>query len=173
VYFHDLEQPTSGRHLVEDNTFSLSRYVGIYLNGSGSEIRRNRVLDTTGHAGSGAAFAIVAYGAVDIVDNLVREVEAHDAAAAGILVNENLGGSVRGNRVSQLAVTSGTGPIVGIRAQNSSSRVIFRGNVVSGDGVAGSVGLSCDNPNQVAKSNSISGFDSALECTDNGNLIKP
>jgi hypothetical protein len=173
VYIDDLDVPANGGHLVEDNNFIQSHYVGIYLDGAGSTIRRNRVVESRGHTPTGAMFAIVTYGTVDIVDNTVQDVQSYGAAAAGMLVNGNVGGSVRGNRVSLVKVATGSGLNLGIRTQNNSSRVNLRGNVLIGEGIPGSTGLSCESANHVAKSNSISGFDTALGCTDNGNLVKP
>jgi hypothetical protein len=173
VYIGDGNVATNAGHLVEDNTFSQSSYVGIHVDAASGVIRRNRVIATHADSGGGAAFGIQSYGTVDVVDNTVQDVVAYDAAVAGILVNSNLGGSVRGNRVSGLARPTGSGLMLGIRTQNNSSRVILRGNVVIGDGITPSFGIACDNVNQVAKSNSISGFETALGCTDNGNVIKP
>jgi hypothetical protein len=161
----------SGGHLVEDNVFRDNYYVGVHLGGDNSVLRRNRVLST--QSPDNAAFGIETWRAVDIVDNTVYHVEAVNAAAVGMVINGNTGGSVRGNRVRFVGLDSGTGPVLGMRIQNNSARMVVRGNVLSGDGSAGSIGIECNSATILTKSNSIAGYPDPLECTDNGNLIKP
>jgi hypothetical protein len=174
AYLDDQSQPTSGRHLVEDNVFNQNHYVGVYVGGDGSTVRRNQVLQTQAPASGGAAFALETSGVVDIVDNTIYHVEATDAAAIGILTNFNVGGTVRGNRIAWVGLDSGTGPVLAMRHQNASARMTIRGNVLSGDASAGSIGIECNTTTDVTKSNSILGWDIAIsECANNGNTIKP
>jgi len=171
AYVDDFDAAGSGGHLVEDNTFTNNYYEGVHLGGDNSVLRRNQVLFT--QSSNNAAFGIETRKAVDVVDNTVYHVEAVNAAAIGILTNYNTGGSVRGNRIGFVGLDSGSGPILGIRNQNSSARMVIRDNVLVGGGEVGSIGIECNSATDVNKNNSIKGYPDALECTDNGNLIKP
>jgi parallel beta-helix repeat protein len=167
---------SGGNNLVEDNRFDGNTYVGVYVEGDGTVVRRNRIFDTGGTTASvpSGAFGILAYYSVysmDILDNTIVGVAATsgtNGSAYGIHT-QTATGSINGNRIRGL-VKDGTGEADGIY-NNSSDRVIMRKNEVTG---AGLYGLVCSSANSRAKDNVVNGFTTGiLNCADDGNVIKP
>lgn len=174
IYLTNASSPPSLRHVVEDNRIELSEFIGIFVNGNGSVIRRNTVLTTRALYDNLSARGIETDGDVDVLDNLVSGVTTTNADVAGIFTQRNNGGSIRGNRVRGVVRNGTTGTLDAIRNQSASLRVVIRGNDVTGEGLPGSVGIFCDVPTDRAKNNSIKGFASAITgCSDDGNVIKP
>ena len=170
---------TGGGHVFEDNRFDASTYRGIEVQGDGSVVRRNHVIDTGGSSAvTGFAYGIFTYDAVDVLDNTVTGVLptatlAGNGNAIGIYTAGNPNGSISGNRVRGL-VKLGTGTAQAIY-NAVSGRISLRGNDLSGDGSAASVGLRCHDSSGSAKDNIISGFVTAMSnCTDSGgNAVIP
>ena len=100
-------------HLVEDSRFDGNRAYGIGVDGDGSVVRRNRVLDTGGSTQDDWVTAIRTSRTVDIIDNVVAGVlpvdidEDGQALAEGIAVTLADGSTLRGNRVRDVI---GKGP---------------------------------------------------------------
>jgi len=169
---------TGGGHVFEDNRFDASTYRGIEVQGDGSVVRRNHVIDTGGSSAvTGFAYGIFTYDAVDVLDNTVTGVLptatlAGNGNAIGIYTAGNPNGSISGNRVRGL-VPLGSGTARGIYNLNS-GRISLVGNHVIGDGSAGSTGLRCQNSGGSTKDNIVNGFDTGIDtCTNNGgNVIK-
>ena len=162
-----------GGHLVEDNGFDGNTYLAVNVEGAGSTIRGNRVIDTGGSSSlTGTALGIYAADGVDVLDNTVNGVAptGTNAYAYGIYAVANGEGSVTGNRVRGLA-PSGTGTNYGIY-NSSSGRTVVRDNDVQGNGIANSVGVRCTDSQATARDNVIGGFATGVEnCMSSGNTV--
>jgi len=163
--------PSAG-HVVRDNRIEASTFLGVVVNGAGSQIVGNRVLDTGfSSALPGAAVGIRVFGGVDVVDNNVTGVTnfpdgSGNLTTRGIQVLSSTGAQVAGNRVRGL-VWAGTGTAIGINLVTS-SRNDVRDNFVLGPGTAG---IGCSGPDGVYD-NHVNGFSTSLSlCTDSGNLL--
>ncbi|HEY0660080.1 MAG TPA: right-handed parallel beta-helix repeat-containing protein [Lysobacter sp.] len=168
----------SGGHVIEDNRFDGNTYTGIHVEGDGSVVRRNQVIDTGGAtAYLGTAYGLFTEYSVDVLDNTISGVlpspnQSGDGSAVGIYANVNLNGSISGNRVRGL-VRLGTSSAYGIYSQNS-DRVSMDRNHVVGDASSGSIGLRCSSASGNTRDNIISGFATAIEtCASSGNMIGP
>lgn len=168
--------------VIEDNRFDGNAGFGIYVFGTGSVIRRNRVFDIGGSTQSASAIGIVASGSVDILDNIVSRVVARSGSNGNAIGIQTFYGGIRtisGNSVSGL-VKDGSGTAYGIYNFRT-LRINLRNNDLAGDGSASSVGIYCDNlgsgDGQIygsAKDNVIKGFATALSCLDSGgNSVAP
>jgi hypothetical protein len=167
--------PSVGGGVVEDSRFEANTYVGIHLDGNGSVVQRNQVLDTGGSTVQAQAHGIYSRFDVDIVDNTVSGVAAKVGggdSARGIYTEFNVGGSISGNRVRGI-LKDGPGTAFAIY-NGSSGRITIRGNDLVGNGT-GSTGLSCSDSAAIARDNMISGFETGIAvCTDGGgNVIAP
>jgi len=168
----------SGGHVIEDNRFDGNTYAGVYIDGDGSVVRRNLIVDTGGSTvATGVAYGIFAVYSVDVIDNTVSGVlpganPGGNGNAVGIFTNFNHSGSISGNRVRGL-VRLGTYEVNGIYNTNS-GRIILDRNHVVGDGSTGSIGLRCFDGIGNARDNVISGFVTAVEtCASSGNMVGP
>ena len=167
---------SSGGHRVESNHFVGETAQAIRVEGDGSLIQANQVLDTGGSTVTTSAYGIYVAGSADILDNLVDSVLAHtgsNGSAYGIYTSGNVSGTIALNRVRGL-VRDGTGRSFG-NANASSGHVNVHDNDLLGDATASSIGLSCTNATGRAKANTIGGFGTALQkCGDGtGNTITP
>ena len=105
---------TGGGHRIEDNGFDGNTWVALDVEGAGSTIRGNRVIDTRGSTYiAGDAYGIYAGSGVDVLDNTVNGVASTpngsgNAWAYGIVTESQGEGSVTGNRVRGVAA-SGAG----------------------------------------------------------------
>jgi hypothetical protein len=161
---------TGGGHLVEDNLFEGNTYQGLQVRGDGSMVRRNRVLDTGGSSAIATAYGVVTYNSVDVIDNTVAGVMASTGSAVGIQTNSNLDASITGNRVR--GVVAGVGMTSYAVNNNTSGRLLMRGNELGGTGAAGSYGLRCASSQGRARDNVINGFATALsQCANDGNNV--
>ena len=167
----------TGGHVVEDNRFDGNTSNALYVEGDGSVVQRNLVHNTGGStAWPGWSVGLRTYGNVDVIDNTVSGVfpgphSSGNGSSIGILTQDNVGGSIRGNRVRNL-VSDGNGDIQGIN-NDASGVMSIRGNTVIGNGSIG-FGVSCGNSAAVAKSNRIAGFGtSILGCTEDGTNVAP
>lgn len=166
-------------HVVEDNRFDSNTSTGVRVEGDGSVVRRNHVIDTGGSSAlAGIADGILTVYTVDVLDNTVSGVlpsedGSGNGTAIGIYMSSNSNGSVSGNRVRGV-VKRGAGVAYGVR-NISSGRISLDGNHVIGDGSDGSIGLHCTSDSGSAKDNIINGFATGIDtCTnDGGNVIKP
>jgi hypothetical protein len=174
IDLNDFSGAPSQRHVVEDNRIEGSLFIGIFVHGQGSVVRRNQVLDTVSPPLEREAVGIWTVGDVDVIDNLVSGVRAGDNDVFGIQTQHNKGGSLRGNRIRGVRRTSGAGAIRGIFNGTGTTRVILRGNTITGEGQAGSVGVYCESALGRARGNAIKGFPTGIvTCINDGNVIKP
>lgn len=164
---------TGGSHMVEDNHVLGNTYVGIWVTGDGSVVRRNEVLDIGGSTVTARAYGIYAANSVDILDNTVSGVYAASGDTFGIRTDSNLSGSIEGNRIRGV-VKSATGIARGIHNQGS-SRITVRGNNVAGSGTAGTYGITCSSARGRAKDNIVVGFATPMYLCGNagGNDLVP
>jgi hypothetical protein len=167
---------SSGMYLVEDNRLDGSTNIGMYVTGSGSLVRRNRVFNTGGSTATNAnPNGIYTDNAVDVLNNTVDGVTGRsgtDQSVFGIFTSSAIA-NVSGNRVRGL-VKDGGGVVYGIY-NNIANRVIMRNNDLVGDAGPSSIGLVCGNSSSRAKDNVLSGFTTGiLNCGNSGgNVIKP
>jgi parallel beta-helix repeat protein len=163
---------SGGGHAVEDNRFDNNTRIGIFVQGDGSVVRRNRVFDTglSSLTGTPNIYGIATQYSVDVIDNTVSSVTATSGAggdAYGIAPDSNLDGRVIGNGVRGLLKDS-TGHAYGIYNTNS-GRISVRDNDIVGDGSAGSTGVLCSTATGSVRDNVISAFATAITaCTDSG-----
>ena len=161
---------TGAGHVVEDNRFDGNTHVGMVVAGDGSVIRRNRITDTGGSTVTQDATAIDGEGNADILDNTVSGLAAttgSNADAYGIKAVSDPNGRIIGNGIAGL-VHDGTGKVFGI-TMFGAGHLVLRDNDVSGDGSAGSVGISCYDSQGTAKDNVTTGFVTAINaCSDGG-----
>ena len=161
---------TGGGHVVEDNRLDSNTFIGILVQGDGSVVRRNQVLDTGNSTTSTVAYGISTTYSVDILNNLVAGVVARTGGAGsvfGISTSADASGSINGNRIRDL-LKDGIGRAYGIYNGNS-GRIVLRDNDLVGDASTGSTGLFCTNATGRAKSNVIDGFANFLiSCGDAG-----
>jgi hypothetical protein len=171
-----LSTTSGGGHAVEDNRLMGNTYMGIRVDGDGSVVRRNLVLDTGTTTTSANVFGLYTSGSVNVVDNTVSGVAARvgsNGSAYGIYTINDPDGSIEGNRVRHI-VHDGTGKDYGI-LNASSNRIALVGNDLFGAGSTGSVGMSCANSSGRAQDNVINGFATGLKtCGDAGrNDVSP
>jgi parallel beta-helix repeat protein len=162
-YFGVYLYGATGGHVVEDNSFQDNTYTGITVEGDGSVVRRNTVLDTGGSTVWPHAHGIITKYSVDVIDNTVSGVFAASGIngdTTGILTYSNPNGSISGNRVRGV-LKGGTGTARGID-NVTSGRLLLTDNDVVGNASAGSVGLRCTVGGARAKGNVISGFGTAI-----------
>jgi parallel beta-helix repeat protein len=160
---------TGGGHVVEDNRVDSSTYAGITVNGDGSVVRRNQVINIGGSSTVFTAFGVIADGSVDVLDNSVGGVTAAGtgANAYGIYANAGDGASLSGNRVRDV-LRSGSKFSYGIFVNNT-VRNSVRGNEVGGGNIAGSIGVRCAGTGNRVRNSSISGFPTPMQgCGDAG-----
>jgi hypothetical protein len=161
---------SGGGNIVENNRLAANTFVGAWIEGDGSLIRNNQILDTGGSQVKADAYGIYTTYAVDIADNAVTDVLARsggNGGAVGIFTLSNSSGKITGNGVSDV-IKDGSGHAVAIR-NLSSGRIILRDNNLTSDGSAGSTGVSCSSANGAAKDNVLSSFTTAISvCTDSG-----
>jgi len=170
-------QQTSAGHVIEDNRFSDNTAYGIYVEGDGSVVERNKVLDTGGSGSNpGQVYGIYTVHAVDVLDNLISNLAAapNGAGAGSSFGIQSMygAGTIADNRVRGLSVV-GTGTTGGIFVWNiGNNRTTIRNNDLVGPGVGD--GVVCFHANGLAHSNTISGFGTAVNtCTDGGNHLGP
>ncbi|QSX77956.1 right-handed parallel beta-helix repeat-containing protein [Agrilutibacter solisilvae] len=170
----------SAGHVVQDNRFASNTRYGIFLEGDGSVVERNKVIDTGGSTSvPGAAVGISVTYDGDVLGNLVSNLAAVPngsgaASANGIQVLYS-SGTIAGNRVRGLAV-QGSGTAVGILTYDdtSTARPSVHDNDLVGPGTTPSAGVYCYSAKHLAHDNTIGGFITALTtCTDGGNFVGP
>jgi nitrous oxidase accessory protein NosD len=162
-----------GGHVVEGNVFEAIRATGLYVEGDGSLVRDNRILDT-GPSYSAHVRGMYVVGDVDVVGNTVAGVEATDfgeetAHAFGIFLAGSTGSRVRDNQVRGL-LAEGAGGTSAIDT-TFSQHVDIRGNFVAGPGLEG---ITCMSTNSAAIDNHVNGFTTAIgNCTGADNVVVP
>jgi nitrous oxidase accessory protein NosD len=182
VYIDASARDKTGGHVIQDNRFTDNTRYGIHVDGDGSVIEHNKVLETGGSTSNpGAAVAISAGWDIDVLDNLVSNVSSvvngsGNASAYGIQVDTNAG-TIAGNRVRNLAYQGTGGLAIGIFVYNSlNQRTNIHDNDVNGPGAAGAgeYGVYCQSAQAVTHGNTIGGFLNPLStCTDGGNFAGP
>jgi hypothetical protein len=169
---------TTGGHIVEDNRFEANTYIGISVDGDGSVVRRNLVVDTGLTPSFTDPQGIRAYWGTDVLDNTIVGVTAlagSNDSVYGIYSFGSPGNSVSGNRVRGL-VADGTGTTRGIALVFSQPAAAV-GNVIAGSsGGTGEIGLFCTAAAGAgAKDNVIMKFATGIDgCVDaGGNAVVP
>jgi hypothetical protein len=136
-----------GGYVIENNHLLRNRFGGISVEGYGSVIRGNIVVNTGGQ-GASLPTAISASGRVDVIDNIVDGVFGDNSLAAfqtfGIYyaeagsVNAVVGAKIEGNRVRNLT-QKGSSPSEGIEVVGHGISVrdnlIGQGSAIVGDGL--------------------------------------
>jgi parallel beta-helix repeat protein len=163
------------RNVVEDNRFDNNTLTGIWVVGSASVVRRNRVFNTGGSTVAFSPIAIDTKGSVDVIDNTVSGVTAtagQSGSAVGIYTESNATGRMIGNGVRGVLGASG-GAAWGIE-NFSSGRVTLRDNDLQSS-TTSSTGLYCSDSTGRSMDNTISGFNTASQnCGDaGGNNVLP
>jgi len=164
----------SGGHVVEDNRFEGNTYVGFLVNGDGSMVRRNQVLDTGGTTLDVLeTIGIHVWDGVDVLDNTVSGVTVPNAGRVPVGIRVDGGtGSISGNRVRGLAPS---GEEYGIDTQSQGNPMLV-GNQLRGSGslLPGSIGIYCGGSTQTrVKDNIIAGFLAGHDCGDAGGNDSP
>lgn len=138
----------NGGYVIENNHLFRNRFGGISVEGYGSVIRGNIVVNTGGGPGANGASGISASGRVDVIDNIVDGVFGDNSLAAfqtlGIYyadagsVNAVVGGKIEGNRVRNLT-QKGSSPSEGIEVMGHGISVrdnlIGQSSAIVGDGL--------------------------------------
>jgi parallel beta-helix repeat protein len=168
---------TGGGNTIEDNRFDGNTFTAIELEGDGSVVRRNSVVDTGGSTSiliGGTAMGIITVNSVDVQDNTVSGVAAGaGAAAAGINSHDNPDGTIARNRVRGLSGDNTYG--IYSFEKTGAGRIAIRDNDLVGEASVGSIGLHCETTNGRAMDNVINGFETGNDgCADDGgNVIVP
>jgi len=162
-----------GGHVVEDNAMDRNRFASISVDGDGSLIRRNLVVEggASGSAAS-AAFGIETTGSVDILDNVVNGVQTlhPTGSATGIYSFLNANGSIRGNLVRNLSAVEADN-IRAIRTITS-ERLVVQGNILQNSGTPRGEGIRCGTNAATARGNVVAGFSTGIiNCSQSGNLV--
>jgi parallel beta-helix repeat protein len=180
-----LDGASGGNHLVENNLLDSNTFVGIAVDGDGSMVRGNVVSDTGGTTITvdTRAWGITTSGTVDIIDNTISNVVAHQgsgsSSATGIGAFVNAGGVIQRNRIRGLVPgpAAGAGQ-QGIASINVGSHPEISDNVIVGLGVddLSDAGIYCNGPDAaaLAYNNRILRFGAgtavASSCIDAGNI---
>ena len=149
---------------VTGSRFEGNLQYGIRMVGDQGVIDGNRVYDTGGSSLAPSAIAIHAVGMIDIQDNTVSGVFANgNATARGIVVQNNVAGTVRGNRLREM-----TGKVAGIVVSTGSLDTMVIDNGLVGPGTQG---VLCWAPaTGLVRDNIALGFTTAYAgCADAGN----
>lgn len=167
-----------GGYVIENNHLLGNRFGGISVEGYGSVIRGNIVVNTGGQ-GASLPTAISASGRVDVIDNIVDGVFGDDGLAAfqtlGIYyaeagsVNAVIGAKIEGNRVRNLT-QKGSSPSEGIEVVGHGISV--RDNLIGQGGAAIGDGMLCIGDVRVCD-NVVKNYAQGMRgvCTDDGGNI--
>lgn len=152
--------------VIEDNRFEANTVIGINTEGE-VVVRRNLILDTGGNPSSLAFGAAIAGGA-DFSDNRIDGVFAGSGgAASGIYVPDDVGVTIRGNVIKNVAPGSGTAYPINF---TDPTAAIVAGNVIWGAPGVGTPPIACFPGSAVLvrdnTSIGFSGWDG--DCTDAG-----
>lgn len=174
-FYYGLDLFGGGGHVVERNRLDGNTILGVYVNGQGSVIRDNLIVDTGGSSlDRGSAWGVFVSQGVDVVSNIINGVAAMpdggNASSYGISSTENGAGTVSGNRIRGLFV-AGTGVSRGVRLVASSGAVV-NDNIIQGSGSANQLGIDCSSVGETARGNTITGFATGISgCAISGNYI--
>lgn len=178
-----------GESRVDDNRFDNNTQAAIVVTGSGSAIRRNEIVDTGGSTAGGqfVTKAIYASGGMDVIDNTVSGVASTNGSNGdvyGIYAEDMDAGTIRGNRVRELA-PDGSGFRRGIWV-DSGNRVTVKSNsvVLNGGLLTLDAGIRCGDGlilNGIAQDNAVLGTGvvstalGLINCTNLGgvNYVNP
>lgn len=160
-----------GGHVVEDNHFDANTAIGIRVDGAGSVVRRNVVTSTGGTSSQINGYGIYSNGAVDFIDNTIDFVttSSNNGSGYGIYTSGNGGGTIEGNRISQIAAGN-LGKSYGIYNDTSGHVTIRRNDLLdSADAVGATIALTCTNAKGRAVDNVMVGWKTGLAgCGDAG-----
>lgn len=165
-----------GGHVIEDNRLDGNTAIGMRIDGDGSVVRRNLVIDTGGTTTNGDITAISIGYSSDAIDNTVSGVLATsgtNGSATGIFLYGNGDGTIENNRIRGL-VPSGVGKARGVTGYLT-DRITIRNNILVGDYGTGSVGVECTGTNGQAVGNVINNFVTGINACSNagGNVVYP
>jgi len=137
---------TGGRNVVEDSHFDGNIRIGVEMEGDGSVVRRNVILNTGSLSVVGTPFGIhiANTGTVDVINNTIDGVGSQcgtGQCGIGIVVetNSTTGANIVGNRIGGLLSTDSGAD--GIRILTP-GRFDIRDNEITG-GAGGSTGVNC------------------------------
>lgn len=158
-------------YTVENNRLDANTQTGIVVQGEGSIVRNNRVLDTGGNSAGLAPSGIYLAGSGDVLDNHIEGVYVtggFPGSPAGIKgassASTPFDGRIQGNHVGGLLL-SGQGVAYGI-GLFTSARVAIRDNTLRHSG-GPSIAIRCHDDKAVASGNTMLQFGIALSaCTD-------
>jgi len=136
IYLDDTYPYTiSQGHLIEDIRADMNTFAGILVEGRGSIVRRNQVVDTGGSTVSSNpyAYGIVLYGSgVRALNNDISGTATTGSGSGyGLAISYANGAVAEGNRIND--VSSGTGITYGILISNSFGMLVRGNNVTSAD----------------------------------------
>ena len=155
-------------HVIEDNRFDSNTAYGPDIQGDGSVIRRNLIINTGLSSSTPFAKGIVARDSIDVLDNVVSGVSTATGSNGytfGIQIYNDADGRVEGNIVRGLAPDGSGNPAAIV--VSSSPNATIRGNDLEGNG---GYGMSCDiGSHGIVRDNIIVGFGIAISvCSGDG-----
>jgi parallel beta-helix repeat protein len=159
---------SSSGHVIEDNRFDSNTVYGPDVQGDGSVIRHNLVINTGFSSGAAFAKGIVAHDSVDVLDNVVSGVSTASGTNGytfGIQIYNDADGRVSGNIVRGLTPDGSGNPAAIV--VSSSPNATIRDNDLEGNG---GYGVSCDiGSNGIVRGNIIFGFTTPISvCSGDG-----
>ena len=158
-----------GGHLIENNRFDQSLYMGIYAIGDNNRISHNAVFDTGGSTlNPGASYGIYATG--DVNDNTVANVFAignPNATTIGLHVG-GVGSRVTNNVVRGLTFL-GTGSAYGIDIYAADMTVSY--NTIASAAQTSGIGIYGQGSTTTCVGNIISHFSTPFFCLDGGGNV--
>lgn len=151
---------SGGGHLVEDNRFDNSLYIGIHVEGGRNLVRRNSVFETGGVPSLPNAYAILA--AADVLENQIDGVYPTTASgnATGILLTSGTA-SARDNRIRNI-IAGSSGNSYGI--QGSGGWTTATGNHIVAGSVGGAGGAGIFSVRNCMH-NTVAAYSTSLSCT--------
>lgn len=155
-------------HVVEDSRFDGNTAIGIWADGDGTVVRRNRVLDTGGSTLYSTAIGIATNSSADIADNTVAGVASMHSSGAGTNYGISMtSGSANGNVVRGVVMEQGGWGIV------SNGAAVLSDNDVMGTNQSGAVGIGCGSEQGLVINNIVARFTTGIQgCTQgNGNDV--
>jgi hypothetical protein len=161
-------------HLVEDNRLDNNLWIGIFVDGENSRIRRNAVYDTGGYTGGPEAIGIDGHG--NIVDNIVSGLLADvgGGSLTGILAYSEAG-RVEGNTISGFNLTATDGNAVpgAIGIETQRTPMTIAGNRIFGPAQNAGYGIKGFSAStNFCLGNTISGFYYGIDnCNSSGNML--
>jgi parallel beta-helix repeat protein len=176
-FYEGIDLSDGDGNLLEDNRLDNNLWIAIYVDGSNTMIRRNRVYDTGGKTGGLSTYGIDAAGG-DVIDNTVSGlfVEQSGGLLFGIVSTNSVPGIspvVRGNKVGgfDMAASSGGNVYAAYAISTPATGARVDGNHVSGPNSGTSVGINAGD-DDFCLGNTATGFGTNIisYCNSAGNL---